>query len=168
MLDLTDTAVFSALCHPTGNDFFTPCGSQMADKYEMKLDKNGHKVLEKVGEINIYDKIQESLEGCKIENIINRIMAGDTSMLRNSPGVYMDCTELPKSLMELQNLNIKLENQFMALPVDERAKYNHNVGEYLKAIDDEMQKKMKEVANANTNESAVPPVSEGTTSESKS
>lgn len=160
MVDLLDTPVFSAFCRPCGEDYPSPSGSKMADKYEMRIDKHGHKTLEKVGETDIYAIIQESLEGTKIENIINRIMHGDVSMVR-SGGAYFDATELPTSLMELQNLNIKIENSFNALPVEERAKYNHNVGEYIKHLDEELQEKAKVLMNEeNGNVKPVSPVSE--------
>lgn len=158
-MELFEDVVFNAFCRPTGEDFPSPTGDKMAPKYEMAIDSNGHKTLVQNGETNIYEIIQESLEGSKIENIIKRIMGGDFSDIRNG-GVYMDTTELPKSLMEMQNLTIKMENAFMKLPLEERAKYNHNVGEYLKSLDEKLAKAVENDGRVQTVDEQK--VSEGT------
>lgn len=144
--------------HPTGNDFPTPAGEHFTDTFEMTIDKNGHKTLTVSGKEDWYGKIQESKESCTIENIIKRITNGQYTpttlinvtsdggleFLKN--GNIVDYTQMPENFMEQLRLQVKLENIFNQLPVEERAKYNHNVGEYLNAISKEMEKATNESA----------------------
>lgn len=110
-------------------------GSEAGDKeattYQTRIDENGHKITEAVGKTNIYDRIQSSLEETKIENIIKRFTEGDMSAFRTSEPIYADMREAPKTLMEAQNMIIRITDEFNSLPVDVRAKFDHSPEKYV-------------------------------------
>ena len=109
----------------------TPTGDKEATTYQTKIDENGHKITEAVGKTNIYDRIQSSLEETKIENIIKRFTEGDMSAFRTGEPIYADITSAPKSLMEAQNMIIKITDEFNSLPVEVRAKFDHSPEKYV-------------------------------------
>lgn len=113
-------------------EYFIPSGERTVPIYEHKINKYGEKHLEQTGEKNIYAEIQTYLEESKIENSINRVIAGDVSALRPD-GQYIDCTTMPKNLMEAQAMIQDLNNMWAKLPIDLRAKYNHSVEEFVAA-----------------------------------
>lgn len=109
----------------------TPAGEKEEDTYEMSIDVHGHKKLEKSGKTNVYDLIQESLEETKIENIIRRALGGDEGALATMHGVYIDVTDAPKSLAEMQQAVITATQEFEKLPVEIREKFNHSALQYV-------------------------------------
>lgn len=109
----------------------TPTGSKEATTYQTQIDKNGHKVTVPIGKTNIYDRIQSSLEETKIENIIKRFTEGDISAFRQGEPLYADMTEAPKTLMEAQNMIIRITDEFNNLPVEVRAKFDHSPEKYV-------------------------------------
>lgn len=109
----------------------TPTGEKEEDTYEIQVDVRGHKSLVATGRTNVYEKIQESLEETKIENIIRRALGGDESALTIMHGTYADVREAPKSLAEMQQAIIAATNQFERLPVDYREKFNHSVEQFV-------------------------------------
>lgn len=108
-----------------------PAGSKEATTYQTQIDENGHKVTVPIGKTNIYDRIQSSLEETKIENIIKRFTEGDISAFRQGEPLYADMTEAPKTLMEAQNMIIRITDEFNNLPVDVRAKFDHSPEKYV-------------------------------------
>lgn len=109
----------------------TPAGEKEEETYEMSIDLRGHKTLQKSGKTNVYDFIQESLEETKIENIIRRALGGDESALATMHGVYMDVTDAPKSLAEMQQAVITANQEFEKLPIEIREKFNHSALQYV-------------------------------------
>ena len=109
----------------------TPAGDKETTTYQTKIDENGHKITEAVGKTNIYERIQSSLEETKIENIIKRFTEGDMSAFRTGEPIYADITGAPKSLMEAQNMIIKITDEFNSLPVEVRAKFDHSPEKYV-------------------------------------
>lgn len=109
---------------------FTETGSPIANTYEHKIDEFGRKKLVITGQINVYERIQEQLEETKIENIMARAIAGDTSMLRPD-GIYADLTEMPNNLIEARQAIQNLENVWNKLSRDIKEKYNYNVEEFI-------------------------------------
>lgn len=104
-----------------------PAGDKLQETYEMTIDENGHKTL-KLSPIkeNIYEKIQESLEETKIENIIARAVGGDATALAVTQGQYFDATGAPTSLAEAQQMIIGLTEEFFRLPLEIREKFDHS------------------------------------------
>lgn len=109
----------------------TPTGDKEMTTYQTRIDENGHKITEPIGKTNIYDRIQSSLEETKIENIIKRFTEGDMTAFRNGEPIYADITGAPKSLMEAQNMIIKITDEFNSLPVEVRAKFDHSPEKYV-------------------------------------
>lgn len=106
--------------------------SKFVDTFSLEIDKaTGKKELKKTGKTNLYDKIQKSLNETLIYNILDRYQNGDVQALQQRVGQYGDFSELPKTLAEAQQVLINAEKTFMALPLEERKKYNHNVSEFL-------------------------------------
>lgn len=106
-------------------------GEKEESTYEIVVDVRGHKTLEKNGKTNIYDLIQESLEETKIENIIRRALGGDQEALAVMHGQYIDVTEAPKNLAEMQQAIIAATNEFNKLPLEYRAKFNHSPEQFV-------------------------------------
>ena len=110
--------------------FETPAGREERETYGYKVNKAGVKELVVTGMENVYDKIQEYLEETKIENVLARVIAGDTSMLRPD-GIYSDVSKMPKNLIEAYQQITELENLWNSLPVETRNAYNNNVEEFV-------------------------------------
>ncbi len=104
----------------------SPTGSKEAPIYEIEIDKQGHKSLIKTGMTNIYEKIQQDLESCKIENILAKAEMGDLSGINAREPQYGDITETPKTLAEAQSAIIKLKNKFAELTPEQKASFNNS------------------------------------------
>lgn len=105
-------------------------GSPIENEYGYEIDSYGRKVLVKTGETDLYAKIQLSLEETKIENILARCTAGDTSMLRPD-GIYADLTEMPNNLIEARQAMQKLENTWNGLGAEIKNKYNNSLDTFI-------------------------------------
>ncbi|UPW41214.1 internal scaffolding protein [Sigmofec virus UA08Rod_4967] len=107
-------------------------GEKLEPEYEMQIEACGHKHLIDSGrKIDIYSKIQESLEETKIENIIRRAMAGDETAINTMNGQYIDTQAMPTSLAEMLNLTIQAEQEFNKLPLEIRANFDHSTEKYI-------------------------------------
>lgn len=116
---------------------FSPAGSQTEPVYALRIDKNGHKVLEKTSQVNnIYEKIQASLESTLIDNIVKRYTMGDEEVLKKNMGQYTDLTIAPTNLLEAQQKLINAQELFDKEPIDIKKEFNQNMGEWLKAVND--------------------------------
>lgn len=110
----------------------TPAGEKLVTEYEMTIDETGHKSLtEKYTKKDIYTPIQESLEESKIENIIRRATAGDQSALHIHEGQYLDLRGAPTSLAEAQAAIVAAENDWLKLPVEIRAAFDHSFEKFV-------------------------------------
>lgn len=119
-------------------------GSEWHQEYRMAIDLNGHKYLEEDGQTNIYDKIQDSLEETKIENIIRRAVGGDETALAVMHGQYMDTTNMPTSLAEMQQAIITATEEFYKLPLEVRQKFDQSPEQFIAQYgSDEWIKKME-------------------------
>lgn len=107
-----------------------PC-SKFRRTFAMELDENGHKVLKETGKQNIYEIIQSHTEECDINNIVNRVKAGDKDALNRIEAKYLDATDLPEDLAEAQNKIIQVKNEFYTLPLEVREKFNHSPEQYV-------------------------------------
>lgn len=107
-----------------------PTGNGIENLYGYEINKYGQKEIVKIGETNLYQKIQESLEETKIENILKRVAIGDTTVMRPD-GIYADVSEAPKNLIEARQQIQALENTWNSLPIEIRQKYNMSVDEFI-------------------------------------
>lgn len=100
----------------------TPAGKEIEPTYGYEIDKKGQKSLVRNGETDVYEKIQEYLEETKIENVIQRVVAGDTSVLRPD-GIYEDITNMPSNMLDAMNQIKALENTYENLNEEMKKKY---------------------------------------------
>lgn len=123
--------------------YYAPIGNHYLNEYQEEIIK-GKKELVKVGEKDIYAMIQEDLEGTKIENILHAVAMGDLSALHQRETTYADATTMPKTLMEAQNLVLKLKNEFETLPLEVRKLFDNSPEKYVDEMGTEVfMEKMK-------------------------
>lgn len=104
-----------------------PSGVDIEPTYICQVDTvTGRKQLVESGTKSNYDRIQASLESTKIYNILRRYAMGDVTALGSSNGVYADIIGAPKSLLEAHQRLIRVEEEFMKLPADLRAQFDHD------------------------------------------
>lgn len=109
----------------TRKRYYAPIGTHFINEYQEQIVK-GKKELVKIGEKDVYAMIQEDLEGTKIENILHAVAMGDLSALNQRETMYIDSTTMPKSLMEAQNIVVKLKDEFYKLPLEVRKEFNNS------------------------------------------
>ena len=100
----------------------TPSGTELEPTYAYEIDKKGLKELRENGKKNVYEAIQEHLEETKIENVIQSVIAGDTSVLRPNV-IYDDITGMPNNLMDAMNQIHALEDTYANLSQEVKAQY---------------------------------------------
>lgn len=111
--------------------FTTSPGSPIHKIYGGHYDEKGRVVLQETGQENIYDFIQSHAESCDIHVLMKRFQNGDVSALSSRQGFYGDVLDFPKTYAEALNHMHEMESQFMELPVEVRAKFNHSFQEFL-------------------------------------
>lgn len=111
--------------------FTTSPGSPIHKTYGGHYDEKGRVVLQETGQENIYDFIQSHAESCDIHVLMKRFQNGDVSALSSRQGFYGDVLDFPKTYAEALNHMHEMESQFMELPVEVRAKFNHSFQEFL-------------------------------------
>ena len=85
--------------------------------------------------VNIYDKIQENTKGTSVYEILDRYINGDVEVLQSHQTVYGDLTQVPKDILEAQNLQDKSIADFSSLPEDLRAQYGNNPERFMNEFD---------------------------------
>lgn len=105
-------------------------GSEFDKTYTIRIDEYGHKRLLCTGETNRYEKVQQFLEECKIENILAAATL-DPNALNKRVGQYIDTINMPKNLMEAQNKILQITEEFNSLPVEIRHKFDDSVEKYV-------------------------------------
>lgn len=106
-------------------------GNPEKNTYCIEIDHNGHKKVKISGTTNIYDKIQEHAESCKIENIVRRFSQGDLGALNQVQGIYEDVVDFPTNYAEAQRNIQALEAAFLQLPLDIRAEFGHSAEQFV-------------------------------------
>lgn len=109
----------------------TPEGTRFINTYQEQIDKKGKLTLKKIGETNVYERIQADAESCKIENILHAVAMGDLNALNQREATYCDATTMPKSLREAQDLVIRLRSEFYKMPVDVRKEFDNSPEKYV-------------------------------------
>lgn len=109
-------------------------GSPWKIEYAPVFDEKGVWHLEETGKTSLYDEIQSHAASVDINLIMKQIEAGDPSVLNKRHGVYLDVTQFPQTYAEMLNIVINGEKEFMELPLDVRAKFNHSFSEFCATI----------------------------------
>lgn len=105
----------------------SPAGQVMRAEYERRIDDKGISRLVKVGEFNFYAHKQSFAADCQIYTLLDRYrQTGDTSYIDQQKGRYLDVTNTPRTLAELEQFRIDSERAFYDLPVDIRKLFHNN------------------------------------------
>lgn len=112
---------------------YCPEGKEEIEVYQEEV-KNGRKQLTQTGWHNVYEEIQIDAESCKIENILHQVAMGDLSALKAREATYIDATNMPKSLMEAQNLVIRLKDEFDKMPIEVKKEFNNSADKYVELM----------------------------------
>lgn len=111
-------------------------GNRFEPEYKERYDDRGQPCLEKVGEVDTYEKIQSYKDECDVMAILSRYAAGDERVLAK-PGWYIDTSKLPQTYTEYLNMMKEKREQFDQLPLAIRAKFNMNVEEWMATAGEE-------------------------------
>lgn len=114
-------------------------GSGLKPTYSSYYDSHGRLVVEPSGQVDLYMEIQSHKDSCDIHVLLDRYRRGDLEVmerLQTQGGVYADVTGMPQSYAEVLNLVHQGEQEFLALPVDVRAKFGHSYEVYMASMDD--------------------------------
>lgn len=111
-------------------------GNRMETQYAERYDENGKAYLEKVGEVDTYEKIQSYRDECDVMAILSRYAAGDETALA-APGWYIDTSKLPSTYTEYMNMMNEQREKFDQLPLSIRNKFNNNFNEYMATAGEE-------------------------------
>lgn len=110
-------------------------GSREKILYGPTYDENGTLELTVKGRENLYDYIQSHKDSCDIKLIVDRCARGDLSALSKAQGMYGDFTTMPKTYAEALQALTDAENFFMSLPVETRAKFDHDPKKFIASMD---------------------------------
>lgn len=106
-------------------------GNPVKVTYSGRYDSKGRVVLEETGKVDLYAEIQSHKDSTDINKMVERFVRGDTTALSRAQGFFADVTQMPTNLAETLNQIRACEDAFNALPVEVKAKFNHNVTEFL-------------------------------------
>lgn len=107
------------------NTFVTNSGSDDHILYSSKILPDGTIALTPCGKESISELINARAQFTDISFIVNRLMAGDKSVVRDG-AFYADLYDSPKNLAEAMQIQIDAERAFYDIPVEIREKFNNN------------------------------------------
>ncbi|UPW36499.1 internal scaffolding protein [Peromfec virus RodF8_36] len=111
---------------------FQPETSRTEPDYEERLDKDGKKYLKKVGETDVYEKIQEARSGTElaqlIENFKIKINENDLTKVEET---IIDVTNIPTNMIDALNVVEQAKTTFNTAPKEIRETFNNNFTEFL-------------------------------------
>lgn len=79
--------------------------------------------------------IQSYAPSTMIDNIMARISAGQTELLNQKSGFFMDTVGLPETYADVLNLVIKGQEVFEKLPVEVKQKFDNDFNKWFVAMD---------------------------------
>lgn len=112
----------------------TEAGETVRRTYLWELNKKGEKVLTLDQIIDQQAEIDSYLEETKLENIIRRASIDPDLAARLVPdmgGGLQDATEMPKNLMELQNIMLRAEQIWDEIPKEIKLKFDNDVDKFV-------------------------------------
>jgi hypothetical protein len=109
----------------------------VTEKVVYKSQYNDDGVLEIVpaGKENMTDFIQSHADSVDIHVLLRRYKNGEISDFERVSGIYGDFVKAPRTYAEMLNTVIQGQQLFESLPVEERAKFNHNYAEFISSFD---------------------------------
>lgn len=101
----------------------------------------GSKVLSN-GRIATFEKCKEDYyayinsfaDSVDINKTIQKFVNGDINALNQRKGEFIDCTQFPTNYAEVLNVINNATNIFNSLSIEDRAKFNFNLNEFITAI----------------------------------
>lgn len=104
--------------------------------YSPHFDSTGHMDLVETGREDIYEYIQSHKDSTDVNLILQRFAKGDVSVLSRRQGMYGDFTQVPTNYADMLNKLNRAEEYFNALPVEDRAKFNHSFAQFISSLGD--------------------------------
>ena len=112
----------------------TEAGETVRRTYLWELNEKGEKILVLDQIIDQQAEIDSYLEETKLENIIRRASIDPDLAARLIPdmgGGLQDATEMPKNLMELQNIMLRAEQIWDEIPKEIKLKFDNDVDKFV-------------------------------------
>lgn len=112
----------------------TEAGESVRRTYLWEHNEKGEKVLRLDQTIDQQAEIDSYLEETKIENIIRRASIDPNIAARIAPdlgGGIQDFTEMPQTLAELQNIQIRAEQIWNEVPKETKLKFDNDVDKFI-------------------------------------
>lgn len=112
----------------------TEAGESVRRTYLWERNEKGEKVLRLDQTIDQQAEIDSYLEETKIENIIRRASIDPDIAKRIAPdlgGGIQDFTEMPQTLAELQNIQIRAEQIWDEVPKEIKFKFDNDVDKFI-------------------------------------
>lgn len=114
---------------------YSTVGSPDKVIYSSKYRDDGTVELSEKGKESLYDFIQSFRDSCDINVLVGRFANGDIEALSKVQGAYGDFTIFPKTYAELLNCVNDGRLMFNELPLEIRAKFNHDFGQFMASMD---------------------------------
>lgn len=139
------------------NEYSTKRGRMISDPgspihvvLSPELQKDGTLKLVPTGKENTDEIIASYYESTTLECILARFANGDMSALNRYQPIYMDITQMPKTLAEAQQKVINAEYAFQALPANVKEQFGNNFNVWLaQAGTEEWMSKMADIFTLN-------------------
>ena len=112
----------------------TEAGESVRRTYIWERNEKGEKVLRLDQTIDQQAEIDSYLEETKLENIIRRASIDPDIAARLVPdmgGGIQDATDMPKNLMELQNIMLRAEQIWDEIPKEIKLKFDNDVDKFV-------------------------------------
>lgn len=112
----------------------TEAGETVRRTYLWERNEKGEKVLKLDQIIDQQAEIDSYLEETKLENIVRRASIDPDLAARLMPdmgGGLQDATEMPKNLMELQNIMLRAEQIWDEIPKEIKLKFDNDVDKFV-------------------------------------
>ena len=100
---------------------------------ELQTDGSIKLVIDRIEDTD--ELIQSFADSTMIENIMARISAGQTELLSQKQGFYMDTVGLPSTYADVLNLVIKGQEAFDKLPVEIKQRFDNDFNKWFVAMD---------------------------------
>lgn len=121
---------------------------EIMPEYGLRINpETGKREVYKKGSTNVYEQKQAALPDTLIYNLIDRIeRTGDMSLLGENLGGFIDVTNMPRNLMEAENVRLQAQQLYNSLPLEERNRYGNDFSAFLQDVNAKL--KSKDVAAA--------------------
>lgn len=116
------------------NEFRTKHGDRYHVLYGSKVNPDKTITLYEVSREDIKAKINSHAVETDMALILNRLKAGDTSVLTSKKPIYADFTQFPKTYAEAFDLVKRSTDAFDSLPTDVKLHFDNDVSEWFGSI----------------------------------